>query len=270
MISSSPGAGDEREPLYPIGSVGKALALLRLLQDHKTLRVVEVSRELNIAPSTAHRLLAMFEQCGFLRQETRNSVYTIGPALVEIATLIAGQLDVETMMRPHLAELARTINETALLCVLRGDRAVYLDAVECTHGVRAVSRTGRSIEAHATAGGKALLAQLSAAELNRIYPNEDLPRLTHRTIDSRTALVHELRRVRERGFAINAEESELHFSGCAGVVYDRQGLPRAAIVVAGPAARLRRSPEGRVAAAVRAACASATAALATSSAAIEA
>ncbi len=270
MISSSPGAGDEREPLYPIGSVGKALALLRLLQDHKTLRVVEVSRELNIAPSTAHRLLAMFEQCGFLRQETRNSVYTIGPALVEIATLIAGQLDVETMMRPHLAELARTINETALLCVLRGDRAVYLDAVECTHGVRAVSRTGRSIEAHATAGGKALLAQLSAAELNRIYPNEDLPRLTHRTIDSRTALVHELRRVRERGFAINAEESELHFSGCAGVVYDRQGLPRAAIVIAGPAARFRRYADGRVAAALRAACANASAALATSSAAIEA
>jgi DNA-binding IclR family transcriptional regulator len=223
---------------------------------------MEVSRELSIAPSTAHRLLAMFEQFGFLQQEERNSAYTIGPALVEIATSITGHLDIETALRPHLIDLVREVNETALLCVLRGDRTVYLDAVESTHGLRAVSQTGRAIAAHATAGGKALLAELSVPELQRIYPNEDLSRMTHRTVASRTSLINELRRIRDRGYAMNAEESELHFAACASVVRDRAGGSRAAIVLAGPASRFKRYEVGRIVAAVRAACANASAALA--------
>ena len=261
MLSAMQKPAPERVASYPIGSVGKALGLLSLLQDRKTVRVTEVSRELGIAPSTAHRLLAMFEQFGFLHQEERNSVYTIGPALVEIATSIAGHLDIETAIRPHLNALAQEINETALLCILRGDRVVYLDAVESTHSLRAVSQNGRTIAAHATAGGKALLAELSVPELHRIYPNEDLGRMTPKTLAARTSLTNELRRIRDRGYALNAEESELHFAACASVVRDRAGVSRAAIVLAGPASRLRRYEAGRVPAAVRAACASASAAL---------
>jgi DNA-binding IclR family transcriptional regulator len=266
MMRSDPSAPDgEHGALYPIGSVGKALGLLGLLKDRKALRVTEVGRALGVAPSTAHRLLAMFEQCGFLQQGERNSAYTIGPALVEIATSIAGHLDIETALRPHINALVRELNETALLCIVRGNRTVYLDAVESTHALRAVSQTGRSIPAHTTAGGKALLAEYSAAEVCRIYPTEDLGRSTPKSIASRSALLLDLRRIRERGFATDNEESELHFAACAAVVRDRAGIARAAIVVAGPASRVGRFEPGRVAAAVRAACANATAALSAAS-----
>jgi DNA-binding IclR family transcriptional regulator len=217
---------------------------------------------LRIAPSTAHRLLALFEQFGFLHQQERHSVYSIGPALVDIATSISGHLDIETAVRPHLIELARELNETALLCILRGDRTLYLDAVESTHSLRAVAQNGRSLPAYATAGGKALLAALSLPELQRLFPNEDLRRITPKTMATRSALFNELRRIRERGYAQNAEESELHFAACAAVVHDRAGAARAAIVLAGPAARFRRYEPGRIAAAVRAACTNAGAALA--------
>lgn len=243
---------------YPIGSVGKALALFTLLQDQKSLRVMEVSRELHVAPSTAHRLLAMFEQAGFLQQEERNSVYTIGPALVVIATSISGHLDIETIIRPHLIELVRELNETAHVCILRGDRVVFLDCVESSNGLRAVSRKGRSIPAYATASGKVLLAELSSPELLRVFPNEDLERLTRKTLGSRTSLISELRRIRDRGYALNGEESELGMAACASVVRDRAGVARAAIVVAGPASRLRAYGSGQVPAAVLAACANAS------------
>jgi DNA-binding IclR family transcriptional regulator len=247
---------------YPIGSVGKALGVLRMLTDRKTLRVTEVSRELLIAPSTAHRLLAMFEQCGFLQQKDRNSFYTVGPALAEIATVISEQLDIETAIRPHMLGLVHEFNETALLCVLRGDRAVFLDCVESTRGLRAVSQTGRAVPAHIVAGGKALLAELSPAELACVYPREDLKRVTHKTLATRTALLNDLRRIRDRGFATNSEESEPRFAAYAAAVRDRVGQARAAIVLAGPASRFRRYDPLRIAAAVRAACADAGAALA--------
>jgi len=246
---------------YPIGSVGKALALLGLLHQHSKLRVMEVSRELRVAPSTAHRLLAMFEQSGFLHQEERNSVYTIGPALIAIATSISSHLDIKSVVRPHLIDLVREIDETVHVCVLQGDKVVFLDCIESSRSLRAVSRVGRAVPAHATASGKVLLAELSAPELQRIFPNEDLDRLTRKTIPTRTALLNELRRIRDRGYATNAEESELDFAGYAAVVRDRAAVARACIVISGPASRFRRYETGRVAAAVRAACAKASAAL---------
>lgn len=251
----------QKAPSYPIHSVEKALALLTLLKDHDRLRVTDVSRKLDVAPSTAHRLLVMFERAGLLRQTERNAPYVIGPTLVDLATLIAGHLDIETMVRPHLAQLVREVNETAHVCVLRDDKVFFLDCVESSQPLRAVSRKGQTISAHATSGGKALLAELSELEVQRIFPSEDLERLTRKTISSRTLLLNELRRTRQRGYAKNAEESELSFSSFASVIRDRTGYARASIVTAGPASRIRRYEAGRLEAAVRAACAHASAAL---------
>jgi DNA-binding IclR family transcriptional regulator len=246
---------------YPISSVEKALGVLNMLADRKTLRVKEVSRELLIAPSTAHRLLAMFEQSGFLHQKGRNSFYTVGPALARVATVISDHLDIETAIRPQLLELVSEFNETALVCVLREDHAVFLDCVESSRGVRAVSQTGRVVPAHVVAGGKALLAELSPTDLVRVYPGEYLKRMTRKSLATRTALFDDLRRIRDRGFATNTEESEPRFAAYAAAVRDRVGHARAAIVLAGPASRFRRYEPGRIAAAVRAACAAAGAAL---------
>lgn len=246
---------------YPIRSVEKALALLRLLQKHERLRVTEVSRELGVAHSTAHRLLVMFESAGLLHQAERNAPYTIGSALVELATTIAAQLDIETVVRPHLARLVRELDETVHVCILRDDKVIFLDCVESSQHLRAVSRKGQAIAAHASSGGKALLAELSIPEVERIFPTEDLARLTRKTITSRASLINELRRTRDRGYAKNAEESELAFASCASVIRDRTGYARASIVMAGPSSRIRHYEAGRVEAAVRAACAYASAAL---------
>ena len=251
-----------QKPSYPIHSVEKALALLGLLKDHDRLRVTDVSRELHIAPSTAHRLLAMFEHACLLSQPKRSAPYQVGPALVELVTRLASQLDIATVVRPHLAQLVREVDETAHVCILRDDKVVFLDCIESSQALRAVSRKGQAIFAHATSGGKALLAELSESEVERIFPREELNRLTRKTIASRASLINELRRTRARGYAKNAEESILAFSSFASVIRDRAGYARASIVMAGPAARIRRYEAGRLEAAVRAACAHASAALA--------
>jgi IclR family acetate operon transcriptional repressor len=244
-----------------MSSVEKALALLGLLERNTRVRVVDVSRELAVAPSTAHRLLAAFERHGYVEQEVQSTMYAIGPQLAQLASRIARQLDLATLIRPFLAKLVAEIDETAHVSVLRGDKTYFLECVECSHGIRAVSRKGRSIFAYATASGKALLAERSAAEIALLYPTDELPRITRKTIATRTGLLSELRRTRERGYAMNFSESELDYAAYAGVVRDAAGIARAAIVVAGPASRIKRVNEARVVAALRAACLEASGAL---------
>ncbi|WP_264004665.1 helix-turn-helix domain-containing protein [Mycolicibacterium sphagni] len=61
-------------PTYVIGSVGNALHLLQALRDGGALRLTDAARELNVAPSTAHRLLSMLVNRGFAVQDERGRI----------------------------------------------------------------------------------------------------------------------------------------------------------------------------------------------------
>ncbi len=68
-------------------------------------------------------------------------------------------------------------------------------------------RPGETPSAHATAGGKLLLSQLTDEQVRALYPEDALPALTSRTVTSRGELFAELSVVRERGFAVSRGES---------------------------------------------------------------
>lgn len=224
---------------YPIESVANALRLLLLFNDRPAIRVADAGRHLGVARSTAHRLLAMLAQFGFVAQDARSRAYHAGPALVAIGTSVTADEDIRIAVRPHLEALVSTFGETVHVCTLRGNDIAFLAGVESSKALRAGDRSGTLLPAHATSAGKALLAVLGDAAVRERFPNEALPALTRRTIRSRTALLRELQQIRERGFAINNAESEAGLAALSCVVYNRSGEPRGAITISGPQARFR-------------------------------
>ena len=128
---------------------------------------------------------------------------------------------------------------------------IFLDSVECRKALRAGSRTGDVLPAHCTAGGKVLLAELDPETLSRLYPDETLPTLTPRSIDSKRALLAELERIRAQGFAVNVEESEDRLTAVAAAVRDRHGHVVGAVTVAAPSYRLLPDAAPELGAAVR-------------------
>lgn len=85
---------------------------------------------------------------------------------------------------------------------LEGSSVVYLATREAADAHRGHSRVGRFLPAHATALGKALLAERTAGELDALLPGDDLPALTPDTVPTRAALDAELTAVRTRGWAL--------------------------------------------------------------------
>ncbi|MBN9179024.1 MAG: helix-turn-helix domain-containing protein, partial [Microbacterium sp.] len=73
VVQKSP--GDGVAPQYPIESVDNALRLLILLGERTEVRLTDVSAELGVASSTAHRILAMLIWRGFARQDPRTKTY---------------------------------------------------------------------------------------------------------------------------------------------------------------------------------------------------
>lgn len=233
-----------RAPRYPIKSVDNALALLLMFRETQLIRVSEASARLGVGRSTAHRLLAMLEYHGFIQQDAASKAYRAGSALTEIGLGIVRAMDIREQLRPHLEQLRDDLGETVHLMVLQGTESLFLDSVESSKALRTSSRIGRSYPAHATSGGKALLAELPEARLAELYPKGRLGPGSNKTMAD---LKRELDVVRKRGYGSNRGETEPDVAAVAVAIKSSFGRPTAAIAVSAPLSRLSERQEPGVA-----------------------
>lgn len=225
--------------MYPIESVDRALTLILAFEETDSISVTETSKLLDVSRSTAYRLLSVLEHRGFVRQDRRTRMYHTGSALLRVALAANHRSDIRAALHPLLEQVVAEVDETAHLVMLERNEAFFLDCVEGSKMIRATPRVGTILPAHVVAGGKALLAQLPASELEQILSGE-LQGLTPRSITSPESLRREIEGIREAGWAINDGESETGLRAVAAhvpVSPQRGGLDTA-ISVSGPSVRL--------------------------------
>jgi DNA-binding IclR family transcriptional regulator len=137
---------------------------------------------------------------------------------------------------------------------LDGPDVVYLAKRESVHPLRLFSAIGRRLPAHATALGKALLAQYPDDDVARRLPNP-LAALTAHTLTDPTALRADLAAARAAGYAVDREENSEGII-CVAVAVPAarpDGVPVDAISVSVPMSRHSASLQQRIAAALVAA-----------------
>ena len=232
---------DEVPPNRPdglIGAVDNVLRLLRLFEDHEMIRVNQVARDMGLSRSTVHRMLATLSHHQFVEQDAYSRAYKPGPALVDIGLSVVSKIDIGAVSHTALVQLRDLTNETAHLGIMRGPTSVlYLDSVESDQVVRTGNRIGWILPAHATAGGKALLAERTDEEIAALYPSGVLETPTPRALTTVGELLEQLAEVRRAGYAVNHGESEADVAAVAAVVRDKRGHVRSVLVTTGPLSR---------------------------------
>ncbi|MEV0183187.1 IclR family transcriptional regulator [Streptomyces sp. NPDC050625] len=215
----------KNKPPYMIESVDNALLALELLRDRGRVRVSEVADELGIARSTAHRLLSMLVFRDFAERD-ENRGYVPGRALSAPNGDGRAQY-LRRMLLPAMEALCSRVEETVNLMVRVGTQIRFLASVESSQVLRVGDRQGAVLPARATSGGKALLAELSPAEITCLYPGDE-------GLDE---LVRELDEVRARGYGLNLEATETGVVAAGRCVNDRSGRAVAALSIAVPVSR---------------------------------
>jgi IclR family acetate operon transcriptional repressor len=217
-----------------VQSVDRALALLEALTAADApMGVGEVAEATGLPLGTAHRLLRSLQVRGYVRHDASRK-YALGAAALRLGDAALRALG--RSARPHLATLVAFSGETANLAVLEGNDAVYVAQVPSPHTLRMFAEVGRHVPPHSTAVGKVLLAGLPADQVAALLRRTGLPYRTERTITDPDVLLAELRRVRERGVAVDEEEQELGVRCIAVPVRDGAQVV-AALSVSGPAER---------------------------------
>ena len=110
------------------------------------------------------------------------------------------------MITPFLDDLRQELDETFHVGRLDGIDVVYLATRESRQYHRAASRVGRRLPAHATALGKALLADRFGTDRERHVPNP-LQAVTVNTTTDRALLEEQLETARIKGYATDDEEN---------------------------------------------------------------
>ncbi|OAV61819.1 IclR family transcriptional regulator [Enteractinococcus helveticum] len=236
---SGPSGELAEESPAPVESVDRALRLLLYLRDHDSISVKEAAAHLGIAASTAHRLLSTLIRRKFIVQDFARR-YRMGTALsIEDPGRVTGSMLVAAAEQP-LAELQARVGETVQVMVLRGGNIRFLDGLEPEAVLRVSRRVDDEMPAFVSAGGKAILGRLSNQEVEEIY-RRGLMAWPTRRVQTMQMLKRMLTQVRQRGYALSAEETEQGVAGVGVSVVGPDARPVGALTIAIPSARFRRA-----------------------------
>ncbi|WAL68452.1 IclR family transcriptional regulator [Amycolatopsis cynarae] len=224
---------EQKKDPYRIEAVDRALVLLTLLGERGELSVTDAGRELGVAPSTAHRLLSTLCHRGFAVQ-AENRLYRPGPQCLRLAGP-GREPRLPELIRPYLERLFSQVGETVHLMVRTGSEVRFADGIESGQPLRVGLRTGARMPAYCTSGGKAMLADLPATEVDALHAGGLAP-WPGEKIKDLAGLHRELRAVRRHHFGLNQDESEpgvTAIGASVGVVAGQH----AALTIAVPTAR---------------------------------
>lgn len=231
--ASSAARTSKSRPSYAITSVDHALRLAAMLQLEGRITVSEAAERLEVAPSTAHRLLQMLVYRDFAARDDR--AYTVGPVLALASHSHSSTAQLRAAALPHLHELVEQFDETANLLIRTGTTARFIASVECQRVLRVGNRSGMVFPAHRLTGGLLMLAELTDDEISELYATP-AGSSSGEVVDVATVL-ERVRQVREQGFALNSELSERGVLAVGHAVRDEKGRAQAALSIAMPVSR---------------------------------
>jgi DNA-binding IclR family transcriptional regulator len=217
-----------------VPAVDRAARLLELLEvNGQPMTISELARQLGINKGTTRDLLETLRTHGLLERDEGRKQYRLGPRLARLGMAALGQLDLASVARPFLVELAERISSgVVLLLVPQGERATIVDKVGGGRVAVEVSATiGRRIPMAAGASGKVFLAYLDDAE--RVRYRASLTHPTPRTITDPVLYGQELERVLRRGYATDDEEYLTGVRATCAPVFDARGRLSAVVLIVG-------------------------------------
>lgn len=218
----------------------KGLRLIEALALSEQPRgVTDLAQALDMTKSNVHRLLTTLLSQGYVRQHQNDSSYELTTRMWELGSHVVRRMDLVKVARPAMERLAEQTGETVHLSVLDDTDVVYLDKIESAHHIRAHTSVGARAPAYTVATGKAMLALMPDAYLDRFGAH--LRAYTETTRTSVEALRKDIALVRAQGYAlVPAGEWRDGIAACACAIQGRSGELMGAIGMSGPVSRIKR------------------------------
>lgn len=219
-----------------IESVQTAFRIAELLVELDGAGVTELTNNVDVAKSTVHDHLSTLRQMGYVIKE--GDQYNLSLRFLRFGRYVRYRKKLYETVEEDVREVADETGQRTQFIAREGNLGIPLVYASGKKGMPYIGfNIGEPLSLHATASGKAIFANLPEESIDELFemPFESI---TENTITNPQELRAELETVRQRGYAVNREES---FSGLRAVgvpVRDENGTVVGSLSVAGPAHRL--------------------------------
>ncbi|OBR92344.1 transcriptional regulator KdgR [Clostridium ragsdalei P11] len=217
-----------------VQSVDRSLSIIEVLSDYENgLGITEISEKVNLHKSTVYRLLATLIYKGYVKQNQNNSKYSLTLKLFELGNKKVENMSLTTVALPYLRNLMEKTNEVVHLVVRDGIEMVYVFKAEPQKTIRMYSSIGKRIPMYCTSVGKAMMSQMTEKEVDMIWQQSNIKKLTDKTITDIGDMKKNLKEIRRKGYAIDEQENEIGIRCIGTVIKDYKGELCGAISISG-------------------------------------
>ena len=207
--------------------IERALNMLNCFTKEKlSLSLIEISREIDLPPSTTSRILATLEKYNYLYRDEETQRYYLGPSIARLGTLCYSHMDFRRISVPYMVKLREIYNESVGLYVPNKSHRVCIERIESTHPLKRILNIGDRLPLTRGASGRLLLAYQPQNVIDELLLAD--PYTTH----------DRLAEIRQLGYSTSRSEREEGVVSVAAPIFDSQHNVVAALNLSGPAARI--------------------------------
>ncbi len=204
-------------------SLVRGLAILGSFSPSRPLLgISDLADLLHMNAATVHRYVRTLEHLGYLAKDRSTRRYRLAARVIDLGLATINSMALREIAAPHIRDLSESSGQTVNLTVLDDLEIIYVDRVLAPMALNLNLHVGSYLPPDD------LAARLQHVEFTKRGPN---------AISSRRALLQELQRVRELGYAVNNEELDYGLRSIAAPIHSSSGTAVAAINLAVHASR---------------------------------
>jgi len=217
-------------------TVEKTINILEAVRQNQPIGLTPLAEEVGYSTSSTFKHLNTLREKRMIAKDGTD--YRLSFQLLKYVTDLTEENRLYTLLKPMIEKLGETTGELVVCGIKEQQKGVFLMAANNQYGY-SKSLMGESYYLHQNSTGKAMLAECSDEEIERVIERQGLPRATENTITDRDELFDEIAKTRRRGYAYNDQERN-EFRSIAAAFSSANTNWIGGVSVGGPPKRLSR------------------------------
>jgi len=224
---------------YKVPNLDRALTILEYMVKHpEGASLQELTKAMGFSKNSVFRISMTLLERGYLSREEDTKRFYITRKMLAMGTVALSEQHIITTSLDVMRQLRDQLKETVLIGSLVGFQGVVMEQVLGTHTFKFAIDLGRHFDLYCSAPGKAILAYMNESEQDAYFSQVKRVKFNENTVVDESELREELAKAKECGYAFDLGEEISGIKCISAPIFDRNGLPVAAIWITGPDSRL--------------------------------
>ncbi len=198
----------------------RAIEILELVsQQPKGITLNEIAKRLNIPTTSTFDIIHTLKYMGMLDiVDHYSKLYCLGPKAVIIGQQYLKNNDLVKVAKPYMIDLGERLHKTVFLAKEVDNQILYINKYEPINALITMANIGTKNYMHGTSLGKAILA--FSDDMEDRVKHLELVQITNNTITDKNEFLEELKRTKERGYALDNQELEENMLCIGAPIFD--------------------------------------------------